>query len=360
LPAGDLDPWYDRAEELLGLTPGETARDAWQLLGEPDPGFDRARIEPALGVFAHRNRRLARLAGENVMQATVTRLERGRAESTAGELQADTFVVCAGALETTRLLLASGFDNPELGRTFQDHAACYPARVVGTKARPLQDRYDLRFARGRRYLPKLLAASAYPSCMASIVFDYGDTSPVDAALRLRRQPNARDLARVVLGAPQLAAGALRVARGRAPAPQPQAIQILAVLEQLPRAKSTLTLADEVDALGVPRLRVDWQLGPEEGHALANFVTVLDEELRRTGTGALEPESWVGTPTWDEHVFDVFHPSGTTRMGAVVDTDLKLQDGLYVCSSSVFPTAGCANPTLTILALALRLADHLRA
>jgi choline dehydrogenase-like flavoprotein len=88
--------------------------------------------------------------------------------------------------------------------------------------------------------------------------------------------------------------------------------------------------------------------------------VLDEELRRTGTGALEPESWVGTPTWDEHVFDVFHPSGTTRMGAVVDTDLKLQDGLYVCSSSVFPTAGCANPTLTILALALRLSDHLRA
>jgi choline dehydrogenase-like flavoprotein len=47
------------------------------------------------------------------------------------------------------------------------------------------------------------------------------------------------------------------------------------------------------------------------------------------------------------------------MGEVVDPDCRLDDGLYVCGSSVFPTAGCANPTLTILALALRLADHLR-
>jgi choline dehydrogenase-like flavoprotein len=107
------------------------------------------------------------------------------------------------------------------------------------------------------------------------------------------------------------------------------------------------------------LRVDWRLGEEEGRALAAFVEALDEELRRTGAGALEREDWVGTPAWQDNAFDVFHPAGTTRMGEVVDADCRLDDGLFVCGSSVFPTSGCANPTLTILALALRLADHLR-
>jgi len=132
-----------------------------------------------------------------------------------------------------------------------------------------------------------------------------------------------------------------------------------VLEQPQRPESTLSLAEERDPLGMQRLRVDWRLGDEEGRALAAFVETLDEELRRTGSGALEVEDWVGTPAWADHAFDVFHPSGTTALGTVVDEDCRLEEGIYVCGSSVFPTSGCANPTLTVLALALRLADHLR-
>jgi choline dehydrogenase-like flavoprotein len=58
--------------------------------------------------------------------------------------------------------------------------------------------------------------------------------------------------------------------------------------------------------------------------------------------------------------------GTTRMNGdpklgVVDTDCKVHgvDNLFVAGSSVFPTSGAANPTYTILALALRLSEHLR-
>jgi choline dehydrogenase-like flavoprotein len=355
-PLSSLDGWYERAEELLGLDPGETARDPWEVLGEPSPGF--VRLRSALGVFAHRRRRLAALGtggAELLAGTTVTRIERGRAETTAGEIEAGTFVLCAGALETTRLLLASGIRHDALGRCFQDHAACYPARVVGGDARALQDRWDLRLARDRRYQAKVLG----DGCLATFVFDYGEDNPVDAALRLRRRFDRRDLALAARGAPELASAAFRIVRGRMPAPRPQAVRVLAVLEQPPRRESTLTLAETRDPLGVPRLRVDWRLGEEESRALAAFVETLDEELRRTGAGALEPEDWVGTPAWQDHAFDVFHPAGTTRMGEVVDADCRLDDGLYVCGSSVFPTSGCANPTLTILALALRLADHLR-
>lgn len=343
-----LDGWYERAEELLGLPPGVTARDPWELLGEADPGFER--LHARLGVFAHRRRRLAELgtSGSRLLTGmTVTRIERGRAETTGGEIEADTFVLCAGALETTRLLLASGIRHEALGRCFQDHVACYPARVVGADVRALQDRWDLRLARTRRYQAKL----AGDGCLASFVFEH---PALDAALRLRRSFNGRDLALAVRGAPQLA----RLARGRMPAAT-EPVRVLAVLEQPPRAESTLSLAERRDALGMPQLRVDWRVGDEERRSLVSFVATLDEELRRTGAGGLDVEDWVGTPTWADHAFDVFHPAGTTALGTVVDADCRLDDGLYVCGSSVFPTSGCANPTLTILAIALRLADHLR-
>jgi choline dehydrogenase-like flavoprotein len=355
-PIESLDGWYERAEELLGLAPGETTRDPWELLGEQPPGFERMRS--ILAVFAHGRRRMAELGtggAELRTGTTVTRIERGGADTTAGEIEADVFVLCAGALETTRLLLASGFRHEGLGRRFQDHPACYPARVVGADARALQDRWDMRLARSRRYQPKLVANG----CMASLVFTYSEDSPLNAALRLRRRIDRRDLALAARGVPQVAAAAMRVARGRMPAPEPEAVRVLAVLEQPPRAESTLTLSDARDRLGMPRLRVDWRIGDEEGRALASFVETLDEELRVTGTGALEIEDWVGTPGWAEHAFDVFHPAGTTALGTVVDTDCRLDEGVYVCSSSVFPTSGTANPTLTIVALALRLADHLR-
>jgi choline dehydrogenase-like flavoprotein len=71
------------------------------------------------------------------------------------------------------------------------------------------------------------------------------------------------------------------------------------------------------------------------------------------------------PPWDHSRWSN-HPMGGTRMNpdpkvGVVDTDCKVHgvDGLYVASSSLFPVAGCSNPTQTIVALAVRLSDHLK-
>lgn len=378
-----LAPWYDNAERLLGLVPGETARDPWELFGEDGPGFDPARIAYATSVFAPRRNLSSLELGDAtvVTGATVTRVEPGRAEArdldgNSVEVEAQVLVLCGGALETPRLLLASGVEEPALGRFLQDHAVCRPARVVGGKARAFQDRYGMRLARRRRYSPKLLLAPELmrardvPGCMANVVFDYDENSPVEAALRARRslrerrRCDPRDLSRMGVGAPQLAAAGWRVARGREPAPRPEAIRILTIVEQVPHAESRLTLADQTDPLGVPRLRVDWRLGEGERRSVELLVATLDEELRLTGAGALEPEDWLSDPDeWREHVFDSFHPAGTARMGAngVVDADGRVRalSGAYVCGSATFPTSGCTNPTLTIIALALRLADHLK-
>ena len=359
----ELTPWYEQAERLFRLVPGETERDPWELFGERDPGFDPARIASTTSAFA-RHRNLGKLEPATT-GTTVTAVADGRVETPAGEIEADAVVICAGGLESTRLLLASGFRHEALGRRFLDHAACRPARVVGD-ARTFQDRYGMRFTRGRRYRPRLLLAreamehEGVPGCAGNIVFDYGPDSAFHAALRLKHgRPALGDLKH----APHFLRAAARVARGRDPALPTDAIRVLTVIEPVARDESRLTLGDERDPLGVPRLRVDWRLGEEERRAAELLVTTLDDELRRTGAGALAIEDWVTSDDWREHMFDVFHPAGATRMGddGVVDADCRVHGtrGVYVCSSSVFPVLGCAPPTLTIVALAFRLADHLR-
>jgi choline dehydrogenase-like flavoprotein len=358
----DLDPFYRRAEELLGIPAGETARDPWELFGEPGPGLDPGRVETAVSVFCRR-KRLADLdvGGARVLKGAVaTRVENCRVEvrdvdGRRAEVEADAVVLAAGTIETLRLMLVSGIDNA--GRRFEDHAFADAARVVG-RARPLQNTYGMRIRSGLRYYPKPIVGG----CMANVIFRYDPRSAMQTLLRVRRtrRGGLRDLVRVVGGAPELTAGAIRVARGREPAPTPTDARILAVVEQ-PDPQGTLTLSEELDPLGIRRARVDWRLGEPERAAMASAITVLDEELRRTGAGSVEPEPWLADAEgWSEHAFDSFHPAGGARIGDVVDDDLRAHDApdVYVCGAAAFPRAGCVNPTLTIVALALRLADHL--
>ena len=95
---------------------------------------------------------------------------------------------------------------------------------------------------------------------------------------------------------------------------------------------------------------------------------LGAEVARTGFGRLRSSLEDGNDaTWPEDMFGDQHHMGTTRMHrdpslGVVNQNCRVHGvaNLYVAGSSVFPTAGAANPTLTITALALRLANHLKA
>jgi choline dehydrogenase-like flavoprotein len=131
-------------------------------------------------------------------------------------------------------------------------------------------------------------------------------------------------------------------------------------EQPPDPESRVTLSRELDPLGVNRLVLDWKLGPEITRSVLELQELLRTCLGQAGIGELEH----GT---ELRFSDASHHMGTTRMSddpstGVVDTDCRIHgvENLYVSGSSVFPSAGHANPTLTILALALRLTDRLRA
>ena len=129
--------------------------------------------------------------------------------------------------------------------------------------------------------------------------------------------------------------------------------------------SRVTLSDQRDVLGLRRIRLDWRLSTHDRHSIIEHIRSLALEIGALGIGRMFID--VGDPDgWPEIVRGGAHHMGTTRMHddphkGVVDRNCRLHgcDNLYVIGGSVFPTSGAANPTLTIVALTLRLADHLR-
>ncbi len=144
-----------------------------------------------------------------------------------------------------------------------------------------------------------------------------------------------------------------------------ATDVIVRAEPKPQADSRVVLADERDALGQPRLDLRYARSPAIETSIRRTLELVARELGRAGLGRLRVDLEDGEETRFEVPTIGFHLMGTTRMAddpkqGVVDADLRVHgiDNLYVASSSVFPTAGYTNPTLTIVALALRLAAHL--
>jgi choline dehydrogenase-like flavoprotein len=136
-------------------------------------------------------------------------------------------------------------------------------------------------------------------------------------------------------------------------------------EQQPNPSSRITLTDERDALGMPRLLVDWRYTQGDIATVRAAVRLLADDIAASGVGAFDydPESiereMVRYGAYGGHHIGTVR-MGTDRNASVVDPKCRVHgiENLYIAGSAVFPTSSQANPTLTIVALALRLAEHL--
>ncbi len=144
------------------------------------------------------------------------------------------------------------------------------------------------------------------------------------------------------------------------------IGLLTAIEQVPNPDSRVSLANERDAMGMRRVQLDWRLTDLDKHSVVRTLELLGAELGRTGLGRLRIDVDDDSNTWPEDLAGGWHHMGTTRMSddpsrGVVDRDCRVHgvDNLYVAGSSVFTTAGTGTPTMTLVALSLRLTDHLR-
>jgi choline dehydrogenase-like flavoprotein len=138
-------------------------------------------------------------------------------------------------------------------------------------------------------------------------------------------------------------------------------------EHLPNPDSRITLTTQRDALGVPRIQTEMRFSDADIASVANAVQELDTALRSAKVGHIEYLYTDTSSAVRENLTHSsgYHQTGTTRMahdatGGVVNRDLAVfgTENLYVASTSTFPTSSQANPTLTGVAFATRLADHL--
>lgn len=139
-----------------------------------------------------------------------------------------------------------------------------------------------------------------------------------------------------------------------------------MMEQTPDPESRVTLGDDVDSLGQRKVVLDWRLKQADKESVWQCFEVIAAEIGRAGLGRLRLFEDQPERIWEELLSFGYHHMGTTRASddpksGVVDADLKVHgmSNLYVAGSSVFTTGGSVPPTLTIVALSIRLAAHFR-
>jgi choline dehydrogenase-like flavoprotein len=323
-------------------------------------------------------------------------------------VRADCFVLAAGGLENPRLLLLSdgahpnglGNEHDMVGRFLTEHQA-FRLGVIHPSSKSLFQSlalYDLRqvgpfMVGGSLALHEevLRQEGLLNMCAVLAAHPRGAGSSADKSLKmlygLRRGERSRDfarhLARVVLR-PADTAGALRTRTvwrdtafsenrgGWSLVGEDQkkllgVFDVVACCEQAPNPNNRVMLTSERDWLGRRKAEVHLTWSEEDRRRVRRGREIVAEELTAAGIGRFEP--WVAfegpeRPLWP----GIHHPMGATRMHTdpaqgVVNEDCRVHGvaNLYVAGSSVFPTGlGYANPTFTILALALRLADHIKA
>jgi len=146
------------------------------------------------------------------------------------------------------------------------------------------------------------------------------------------------------------------------------LPLLLELEQAPNPNSRIYLSSDKDQLGMQRIVLEWKLNQLEKRSVNFFANTLANEMGKLNWGRLRIKDWVLSEdlTWPDDLGYGAHHIGTTRMASnnsqgVVDHNCQVFgiNNLFIAGSSVFPTGGYVNPTLTIVALSLRLADHLK-
>lgn len=399
----ELEPFYRRALDFEGLgSVLHNDADVWKSLGLPEPSFpdlqsyltrwcpepNFARLHGKtlettenLQIWLHAN------AVELLMDGETVRALRVRTQQGSEVLvHADHFVFCMGTIECVRFFLQPrAGDLPWnrsglLGRHFQDHVDANAARVVPRNRRQFAEIFDNIFLRGFKYHPKLRLSpneqrrAHVLNCAATMSF----SSDIDEALANTKttakhllrgrfsELNAADILRSALHAPLLARQTARYARHhRVYNPASAEIRLRVHCEQRPDSDSSITLSAERDSLGLLRARLDWRISDLELDTIRLFSETAANSLAAIAQVEPDPTLINKDPAFLDRCDDSNHHMGGMRMAAsatdgVVTPDLLLHGtrNVYICSGAVFPTSGFSNPTHTVLALAMRLADLL--
>jgi choline dehydrogenase-like flavoprotein len=421
IPYPELAAYYPAAARLLRLPPVQQFEPCGypeRMSAEERRLFSQGPLTPAVSLWAKNpvrfgvayRPRLRRAGNVRVLlHANVTKLNVSRegawvesvdVTTLAGntvQVRAKVFVLACGALENARLLLASRDRHPAgignqfdlVGRFFMDHprAVFGTVRVFSGCRLPLLRGMALRDGKVQIGIGPSREVQAQEGLLDHYATLEAQVSQYTAAqyqslvqllkvflrrgyagswwrFRRARLGEIPGLVYLLTAKEIMPHSLFRCYRTLQNAlnrrPRERTCVVVYFCEQPPDRESRVTLSPDRDRLGMNKLRLEWRLGPEIVRSVMRLQELLQVGLKEAGVGEVETgDAGIGFT-------DASHHMGTTRMSddpksGVVDRNCRVHGirNLFVAGGSVFPSAGHKNPTLTIVALALRLADYLK-
>lgn len=401
----DLDPFYARANEKLKLGPYEYNLEYWQ---KERPNLNPLPIDEK--IVWHKMWQLSPVSGSDggignaykdaivkarnihlythatvtdiITNESVSSIDHVQVKNFAGKthtVKAKHFILAGGAIQNARMLLAAnsqaknglGNDRDVVGRYFMEHLEIMTAelwmlrpfptdlfhRGTGDKTRLWCElaitkavQSEKRILNGTTALNRLAASRHVPPRMEV----WQDEDPRKSKEKMRRNFYMADS----IANARNAKGAIE-----------RAYEFQTRIEQAPNPNSRVTIDTEKDELGVPRANLHWALTDLDKKSVRMVNLIIGEELARAGVGRVKLKEFFrdeNDMSWPPGTNAGWHHMGTTRMGtdlhkSVVDSNCQVHgiNNLYVAGSGCYPTAAAPNPTLTIVALSLRLSDYVK-
>jgi len=407
--------------QQLPFLPEQIVTYLWQIIPPTHLRFGeayRAELEQARNINTILHANVVEIETNDTAQA-VTRLRVARLDGKQFWVAAKVFILAVGGIENPRLLLASnqaqstGLGNQYdlVGRFFMEHpylisgklqlsspASLYARscqveetfiatalglpkavqereQILNFSARllPLREEWVEAFQRLKRLRYRQPAGQqpvghqAFPALMKHKEERRKHFPTIQEGQKHSSKTTfSQDLATVIANFDRIAAKAYtKVFRQKSSVAQPVLYDTHLIGEQAPNPDSRITLSRERDSLGLNRVQLDWRLSPIDKYTIKRSQQLIAAEFERAGLGKLQIELADDDISW-QSLRGSYHHIGTTRMSTnpkqgVVNEHCQVHGihNLYIAGSSVFPTSGLSNPTLTIVALAIRLADRIK-
>lgn len=407
IPYGEIRALYDRVYAALGLPPRLDDAAARAALGGDEGVIDGVeRIfsywlpDPNLaGVFRDVITRSDALTVFPCSKAVGLDFEEnGRAHrvnlqtpSGPASIAVDTVVLAAGVLESVRFVLATKREpncpwrgNVQIGAAFQDHLGGEMGNLIVKDERLFRDRFETGFIRKTKYMPKLrfvegkethagatLSICAFPIFRSNLSEHIANLKLLLKSVRTgAAYSNWRQLptSALKIGTAFVPLVSRYIRERRVLAIMDQGVGLAFQCEQQPRSDSLISLVDDYPAAdGLPRILLDWRTGIDEPTFLLAAAQRYAGYFGSSGVADLciDPSLLEDAPAFVARLRDTSHPSGGLCMGntpvsGATDGDGRIwsSPNVFAAGASVLTTSGEANITLSALALALRLVDHL--
>jgi choline dehydrogenase-like flavoprotein len=393
----DLDPFYARAQPILDLGPYEYGLEYWKKQDEElvSLPLDESVVYNKMWQFSPPTR-FGKKYRDTIVQAKnltlytyanvvdikafdhLKAVREVTVKNKAGKthtVRARYFILACNGIQNPRLLLASnsqfpqglGNENDNVGRYFMEHLEIKSAELWLKK----NDRMRLYELRGKPRAELAITAAAQRSNRML----NGTASLIPLNLAKDVTANIKTWS---ADDPRKSQEQLHEAHGEADKKKwllrlttdlYQSYEFFTRIEQYPNPDSRVTLDTERDALGVPRAKLDWKLSQMEKYSLRKLYELIGHQMGFHDTGRVRLMEYLRDPgdtNWPDFTGGGWHHMGCTRMHedpkkGVVDPNCRVfsMENLFIAGDSCFTTGGAVNPTLTIVALSLRLSDHVR-